>query len=85
VPDKALAALEKGDTLACFKLDRLERSLAHLVKVIEDLDKLGLAGGPGICNADPRPRKPASLQSTATRLRDLFDLAWPPLFREEGH
>ena len=31
-----MAALEK-DTLACFKLDRLGRSLAHLVKVIEDL------------------------------------------------
>jgi DNA invertase Pin-like site-specific DNA recombinase len=37
-----LAALEKGDTLACFKLDRLGRSLAHLVKVIEDLDARGV-------------------------------------------
>ena len=42
VLDKALAALEKGDTLACFKLDRLGRSLAHLVKVIEDLDARGI-------------------------------------------
>jgi DNA invertase Pin-like site-specific DNA recombinase len=42
VLDKAFAVLEKGDTLACFKLDRLGRSLAHLVKVIEDLDARGV-------------------------------------------
>ena len=42
VLDKALAALEKGDTLAVFKLDRLGRSLAHLVKVLEDLDARGV-------------------------------------------
>jgi DNA invertase Pin-like site-specific DNA recombinase len=42
VLDKAFLALEKGDTLACFKLDRLGRSLAHLVKVIEDLDARGI-------------------------------------------
>ena len=30
------------DTLACFKLDRLGRSLAHLVRVIEDLDTRGI-------------------------------------------
>jgi len=42
VLEKALAALEKGDTLACFKLDRLGRSLAHLVRVIEDLDARGI-------------------------------------------
>jgi Enterobacteriaceae phage serine recombinase len=42
VLDKALAALEKGDTLACFKLDRLGRSLAHLVSMIEDLDARGV-------------------------------------------
>jgi DNA invertase Pin-like site-specific DNA recombinase len=41
VLDKALAALEKGDTLACFKLDRLGR-FAHLVSVIEDLDARGV-------------------------------------------
>jgi hypothetical protein len=32
----------EGCTLACFKLDRLGRSLAHLVKVIEDLDARGV-------------------------------------------
>jgi DNA invertase Pin-like site-specific DNA recombinase len=42
VLEKALAALERGDTLACFKLDRLGRSLAHLVRVIEDLDARGI-------------------------------------------
>src|SRR5262249_11833121 len=42
VLDKAVAAVEKGDTLACFKLDRLGRSLAHLVRVIEDLGARGV-------------------------------------------
>ena len=40
--DKTLAALEEGDTLAVFKLDRLGRSLSHLVKVLEDLDARGV-------------------------------------------
>ena len=39
---KALAVLDKGDTLACFKLDRIGRSLPHLVAVLEDLDKRGI-------------------------------------------
>lgn len=39
---KLLAKLEKGDTLATFKLDRLGRSLAHLVKVLEDLEARGI-------------------------------------------
>jgi DNA invertase Pin-like site-specific DNA recombinase len=42
VLDKVLASLERGDTLAVFKLDRLGRSLAHLVKVIEDLEARGI-------------------------------------------
>ena len=33
---KALAVMEKGDTLACFKLDRIGRSLPHLVTILED-------------------------------------------------
>lgn len=39
---KALAALEKGDTLACFKLDRIGRSLSHLVTILEDLEARGV-------------------------------------------
>ena len=39
---KLLAVLNKGDTLACFKLDRIGRSLPHLVAVLEDLDKRGI-------------------------------------------
>ena len=39
---KALDALEKGDTLACFKLDRIGRSLAHLSKLLEDLERRGI-------------------------------------------
>ena len=34
---EALAACEKGDTLACYKLDRIGRSLAHLSKLLADL------------------------------------------------
>ena len=34
----ALATLEPGDTLACFKLDRIGRSLAHLTKLLHDLE-----------------------------------------------
>jgi DNA invertase Pin-like site-specific DNA recombinase len=39
---KALAALDKGDTLACFKLDRVGRSLPHLVTILEDLEHRGI-------------------------------------------
>jgi DNA invertase Pin-like site-specific DNA recombinase len=39
---KALAALEKGDTLACFKLDRVGRSLPHLVTILGDLEHRGI-------------------------------------------
>lgn len=35
--DEALHALEPGDVLVVYKLDRLGRSLKHLVSVIEDL------------------------------------------------
>ncbi len=39
---KALAALDKGDTLACYKLDRIGRSLPHLVSILEDLEQRGV-------------------------------------------
>ena len=35
--DKALEFLKEGDTLVVWKLDRLGRSLAHLISVITDL------------------------------------------------
>src|SRR5688572_12291233 len=35
---KALAELEKGDTFACYKLDRVGRSLAHVSKLLADLE-----------------------------------------------
>jgi len=35
--DRALKALQPGDTLIVWKLDRLGRSLAHLVQVVADL------------------------------------------------
>src|SRR5690349_2213887 len=39
---KALASLEKGDTLACYKLDRVGRSLTHVSKLLSDLAERGV-------------------------------------------
>ena len=38
-----LRALRKGDTLVVWKLDRLGRSLKHLVEIIHDLEQRGVA------------------------------------------
>jgi Enterobacteriaceae phage serine recombinase len=35
---KALAGLQPGDTLACYKLDRIGRSLVHVSRLIEELE-----------------------------------------------
>ena len=43
VLNKVLAKLQKGDTLACYKLDRLGRSIFHLAKVVEELDARGIS------------------------------------------
>lgn len=40
--DKCMEALETGDTLLVWRLDRLGRSMAHLVALIEDLGKKGI-------------------------------------------
>jgi DNA invertase Pin-like site-specific DNA recombinase len=40
--DAALASLKPGDTLLVWKLDRLGRSLAHLVQTISDLGQRGI-------------------------------------------
>lgn len=37
--DQALAALEPGDTLIVWRLDRLGRSLINLIQAIQDLDR----------------------------------------------
>ncbi len=39
---KALASLEKGDTLACYKLDRVGRSLTHVSKLLSELTERGV-------------------------------------------
>jgi DNA invertase Pin-like site-specific DNA recombinase len=39
---KTLAALEKGDTLACYKLDRIGRSLTHVARLLSDLEARGV-------------------------------------------
>lgn len=36
---QALAVLGRGDTLACYKLDRIGRSVAHLSKLLNELDE----------------------------------------------
>lgn len=40
--DKALATLKPGDVLTVWKLDRLGRSLSHLIQIAEDLGKRGV-------------------------------------------
>jgi DNA invertase Pin-like site-specific DNA recombinase len=40
--DKCLAILKQGDTLLVWRLDRLGRSMAHLVKLIEELRERGI-------------------------------------------
>ena len=39
---KCLGFLQKGDTLVCWKLDRLGRSLKHLLDIASDLEKRGV-------------------------------------------
>lgn len=40
--DKALAMLREGDTLVVWKLDRLGRSLKHLVEMVQTLHEAGV-------------------------------------------
>jgi DNA invertase Pin-like site-specific DNA recombinase len=40
--EKCLAALDEGDVLVVYKLDRLGRSLGLLVDLVEDLQKRGV-------------------------------------------
>jgi DNA invertase Pin-like site-specific DNA recombinase len=47
--DKALSMLELGDTLLVWRLDRLGRSMPHLVTLIEDLRVKGI-GFKSICD-----------------------------------
>ena len=41
--NRCLESLRPGDTLIVWKLDRLGRSLSHLVEVLSDLQKRGIA------------------------------------------
>jgi len=47
--DKCLAELQKGDTLIVWRLDRLGRSMNHLVLLIENLKSKGI-GFKSICD-----------------------------------
>ncbi len=40
--DKCLSVLDNGDTLIIWKLDRLGKSMSHLVSVVEDLKNRGV-------------------------------------------
>jgi DNA invertase Pin-like site-specific DNA recombinase len=40
--DELLSKLREGDTVVVWKMDRIARSLSHLVKLIEDFDKRGV-------------------------------------------
>lgn len=44
--DRALAALEDGDVLVVWKLDRLGRSLSHLIEIVQSLRGVGV----GFCS-----------------------------------
>jgi DNA invertase Pin-like site-specific DNA recombinase len=44
--DQALAAVQPGDTLTVWRLDRLGRSLPHLVSIVHDLGSKGI----GFCS-----------------------------------
>jgi DNA invertase Pin-like site-specific DNA recombinase len=47
--DKCLSILEKGDTLIVWRLDRLGRSVHHLISLVEDLQQKGV-GFKSICD-----------------------------------
>jgi len=40
--DELLSKLREGDTIVVWKMDRIARSLSHLVKLIEDFEKKGI-------------------------------------------
>ena len=40
--DELLSKLREGDTVVVWKMDRIARSLSHLVKLIEDFEKRGV-------------------------------------------
>jgi DNA invertase Pin-like site-specific DNA recombinase len=39
---KAIATLKSGDTLACYKLDRVGRNLGHVTKLLADIEERGV-------------------------------------------
>jgi DNA invertase Pin-like site-specific DNA recombinase len=55
--DEALAYLREGDTLVVWKLDRLGRSLKHLIEVVTSLHEKGIGVRLNIGHGEPRVRK----------------------------
>ena len=46
---QALAALSQGDSLVVWKLDRLGRSLGHLIELVSDLKERGRITSYNVC------------------------------------
>jgi DNA invertase Pin-like site-specific DNA recombinase len=55
--DRCLAELREGDTLVIWRLDRLGRSLPHLLDVVADLTTAGCTCGPSAITSTPARRQ----------------------------
>jgi DNA invertase Pin-like site-specific DNA recombinase len=63
--DRCLQSLQPGDTLLVWRLDRLGRSLRHLVDLVEDLRQRGI-GFKSICDAHVKRHQPDILTEFGT-------------------
>jgi DNA invertase Pin-like site-specific DNA recombinase len=66
---QVLDQLRPGDTLVVWKLDRLGRSLRHLVDTVTGLADRGIGSGPCRSRSTPRPRAAGSSSTSS--------LPWP--------
>ena len=62
-----LAGLRPGDVLVVWKLDRLSRSLSHLVRILDDLKGRGWRSVPSPRASTPRPRMASSSTISSAR------------------
>src|SRR5512147_2668689 len=58
--DEALRYVRKGDTLVVWRLDRLGRSLPHLIETITGLEKRGIASNRSPNQSTPPPPEESS-------------------------
>ena len=64
--DEALASVRAGDTLVVWKLDRLGRSLRHLLDVAETLRERGVALRSLTDHIDTKPRPPGGCSTPSS-------------------